>query len=82
MILFQMPPPLASILGNRQLRDYFYSYVGSMSVGSMSTGLCIAQWKKNAVQRAKDIVERVKYEEKQGPQYTAERTIKTLLPEV
>ena len=80
--------PLASILGNqqllgnRQLRDYFYSYVDSMSVDNMSTGFWTAQWKKDAVRRAKKIVEQVKYEEAQGLPYTAEGTIKTLLPEV
>ena len=80
--------PLASILGiqqllgNRQLRDYFYSYVCNMSVDNMSTGFWTAQWKKNAVQRAKNIVERAKSEEKQGLSYTAEKTIKTLLPDV
>jgi len=74
--------PLATLLGNHQpfcnhqLRDYFYSYIESMS-----TGFLDPQWKRNAVQRARDIVERAKSEERKGLPYRAERTIKTLLPE-
>lgn len=63
------------LLGGQQLKDYFYEYVENMSAGWFA-----AQWKQDAIARAKSLAEQAKLEERHGLPAPAENTIKRLLP--
>jgi hypothetical protein len=57
------------------LKEYLFNYVQRMSIGWSD-----AQWRKDRMQRAKDIVQRTAEFERQGKLAAAEAEIKKLLP--
>lgn len=57
------------------LKDYFYSAMSSLELGYFD-----AQWKKDKLTRAKDIIRRTKQYEADDMPYTAEDEIKKLIP--
>ncbi|MDK2848847.1 MAG: hypothetical protein PWP34_2200 [Desulfuromonadales bacterium] len=58
-----------------QLKNYFYDFVGEISVGYFA-----AQWRKNAVERLKQIAAEAKSLEDQNYPYLAQAEIEKLLP--
>jgi hypothetical protein len=58
------------------VRDYFFRCVDDLSLGYSA-----AQWRKNKLQRAKDIVNKTKEYERDEMPYSAESEVKKLIPE-
>ncbi|MGB0833916.1 MAG: SMODS domain-containing nucleotidyltransferase [Psychrobium sp.] len=68
---------IVSLMTSGQLQDYFFDAIESLSLDWGAS-----QYKKNALNRAKKIVQDTKYNLEQGWEYSAEDEIKKLLPEL
>lgn len=68
---------LVSLMSTGQLKDYFFDAIDSLSLNWRA-----AQYKQDALNRAKSIVQDVKNDLDNGWTYSAESGIKKLLPEV
>lgn len=65
------------LLASRQLADYFFQTVDSLEAGWLAP-----QWKNEAVSRLKQIASLAQSQERSGQSFTAEATLKRLLPPV
>jgi predicted nucleotidyltransferase len=68
---------MLSLFSSGQLKDYFFDAIESLSLNWGT-----AQYKQDALNRAKKIVQDTKYYLDQGLDYSAESEIKKLLPEL
>lgn len=66
----------SGFLGSPDLKSYFYEFMCDLSLSWGSP-----QWKKDKVNRAKDILKNVKNYEWQNEPYSAEAEMKKLLPD-
>jgi hypothetical protein len=68
---------LMGLFGNPQLKNYFFSFMDGLEFGYLAS-----QWKQDALNKAKNIINEAKEFDRDGYPVTAEETIAQFLPRI